>query len=188
MDPSYCQATSNTYLLHHVGPVSRLANVIHVLITINGETPVEYFVDMLHRYFDTFLALERSGNLTAEQFVAALVNQVLQRLYDQVARGALSEEKVEYILREVTQRLLHDLGAYCPVEPTAIPAETFDQPSSDQMPFTLQQIATILSLSPEELHQLLFQGYSIAEIAQKSDLSLEELVDALFAPLYGRAS
>ena len=122
--------------------------------------------------------------LTIEQFIRALYNVVGGRLENEVARGELSKEKAGHILAELKQRLFQDLAGVHPVAPKPITPEPLSEDTfagHADIPFNLEQIAHSMGLSPDELRRLLSQGHSLAEVADKLDISLEELVDPLIA-------
>ena len=122
--------------------------------------------------------------LTIEQFIRALYNVVGGRFENEVARGELSKEKAGHILAELKQRLFQDLAGVHPVAPKPITPEPLSEDTfagHSDIPFNLEQIAHSMGLSPDELRRLLSQGHSLAEVADKLDISLEELVDPLIA-------
>ena len=146
------------------------------------------FEEMMERMDETedIRELQAERGLTIEQFIAALYDVVRGRLEERVSRGELSEEEAGHILAELKHRLFQDLAGVGPVSPTPIPPEPFSEDifaRPTDIPFNLGQIAHVLGFSPDELRRLLSQGYSLAEVADKLDASLEDLVDPLIAPL-----
>ena len=146
------------------------------------------FEEMMERMDETedIRELQAERGLTIEQFIAALYDVVRGRLEERVSRGELSEEEAGHILAELKHRLFQDLAGVGPVSPTPIPPEPFSEDifaRPTDIPFNLGQIAHVLGFSPDELRRLLSQGYSLAEVADKLDTSLEDLVDPLIAPL-----
>ena len=129
--------------------------------------------------------LEERG-FTGQQFIAAILTLVEKRLRNAVVRAETTEDRVGHIVNALRERLLHDLGVERDVRPvrlTEVASDRLSTQSRPVTPFDIVRIAKILSIAPEELEGLLSDGYTVGEVVEQRNASLDSVIDALIEPL-----
>ena len=125
--------------------------------------------------------LEARG-LSAEDVVTKLLGIVRQRL------DVDSGERADRRLSDLKRRLLEDLGGRTQrVEPTRRAVDTAAPTAAlGFIPFDVQSVARVLGIAPQRLRELLRER-TVAEIAERTNVPLRSIVDALMAPLEKRS-
>ena len=122
-----------------------------------------------------------------DEYVAAVVRLVEERLQAAAARRQIAAGEIGEMVLRLKRRLLDELSgedrAHRPVTVRADEAEGRDTITVRAFPFNLGHIADILNLSVRDVSELLSQGHTMAEIAEKAGISLEEVATALVRPL-----
>ena len=131
--------------------------------------------------------LEDRG-VTAEDVVAKLLALVEQRLRERTDAGEPAGEGARKLLSNLERRLSEDLGGRAhKVEPTRRSVETAATKAVlGFIPFDLQTIARALGIAPQRLRELLRER-TVAELAERANVPLRAILDALAEPLEKRA-
>ncbi|MDA1215318.1 MAG: hypothetical protein O2812_00400 [Chloroflexi bacterium] len=134
--------------------------------------------------------LLRERGLSVEDLVAKLLGLVEQRLRADAASPDVSEEKVQSILASLKRRLTADLSGTNRgrVEAEARPAtaQVREVRASQLVPFDIEIVARVLGITPEELKKPLAEGLTVAAIAERLNVPLDQIVAALLTPLEER--
>ena len=139
-------------------------------------------IEELFAHFDgggTLQQLARRHELTVEELVGRMLRQARQRLDRLVEEGDISPEEARRILADLEEEFLQELDHPTP-SLVARPEPSID---FEHIPFDFEKVARALSVSPEELHQLLSQERTLEEIAREMGVSLDDLVNLLAAPM-----
>jgi len=138
-------------------------------------------VDEVHAALaGTIAELADSQDMTLEEVVDALIAPVIERIQQAVDDGRITQEQADERIEQMEENALEGLqtgswfsmggrgrrGGPGGVQP-AILAET-------------------LGMSTEELREALADGQTIAELAEAQGMSLQNIVDALMAPMVER--
>ena len=129
--------------------------------------------------------LEERG-FTRQRFIAAILTLVEKRLRNAAARAETAEDRVGDTIDKLRERLLHDLGVEQdtrPVRLTAVASDRTSTQSRPDTPFDIARIAKILGIPQEEFEGLLSEGYTIGEVVEQRNASLDNVIDALIEPL-----
>ena len=129
--------------------------------------------------------LEARG-LNAEDVVAKLLSLVEPRL--RTSAGERPDQRAGKQLSDLKRRLLEDLGGGTRrVEPARRSADVAAPTAAlGFIPFDVQTVARVLGIAPQRLRELLRER-TVAEIAERADVPLRAIVDALMASLEKRA-
>ena len=132
--------------------------------------------------------LLQDRGVTAEDVVAKLLGLVEQRLRERTDAGELRSERARTLLSTLERRLLEDLGGRAhKVEPTRRSVDTAATKALlGFIPFDLQIVARALGIAPPRLKELLRER-TVAELAERANVPLRAILDAMMEPLEGRA-
>ena len=112
--------------------------------------------------------VEETG-FSKETFQERVVTIVLERLQALVDEGRLTPEARELIAAELQSRAGKLIERIF----------TEDDEARPDLPFSLEDMAAILEMEPSRVYALLREGNSIQRIAERRNLSAEELVERL---------
>lgn len=108
--------------------------------------------------------------VTLEQLAERLVERVRAKLADLVAKGDISSETADLILARVRQEIAeHIRKVFAEAKP------------HDDLPLSMEEIASALGLKVEEVFAHLRSGATIAELLAKAGNTEQQLLDALVA-------
>ena len=122
--------------------------------------------------------LLKERGLSAEELVAKLLRLLEERLTNRAAASDVAAEKVQRVLAETKRRLLNDLGE----KPVVAERRIEKRESTTQgsvIPFDISRVAKALGIEPARLRNLLAEGLTVAEIADRSGVPLDQIVAAL---------
>ena len=125
--------------------------------------------------------LEERG-IDREDLVAKLLDVAENRLAELVSQGQVRREDVANLLAELKRRLVADLGLARATRLADTEPEREDRPVS-YLPFDIETVGEVLGLSTHDLREALASGHTIGEIAERSGVTLDRLIQALMAPL-----
>ena len=103
-----------------------------------------------------------------------------------MARAETAEDRVGDIIDKLRERLLHDLDVEQdtrPVRLTAVASDRLSTQTRPATPFDIARIAKILGIPQEELEGLLSDGFTVGEVVEQRNASLDHVIDALIEPL-----
>lgn len=128
----------------------------------------------------TFQQLARRHQMTADELAAKLLDIARERLSSRVERGEITSADVARMLASLREEFFQQADNNTPPvigAPEPVPTDLI------RAPFDLGAVAMALGLSPQRLHELLAQGTSIPELAEESNVSLEDLASLLVQPM-----
>ncbi len=130
---------------------------------------------------------ERLG-VSLDKLVEALVHPLEEQIREAIESGRIDEENAREKLQDTRQTFLRALRTFHLPEPNVVrPTVRPDQPPiirpAPGVPFNVSIVARILGTSGEELRTQMARGLTVAEIAKTRDISLDEVVKALLAPV-----
>ena len=133
----------------------------------------------------TLEQLARRGDMPVELVIRKMVLLAQQRLAHLVEDGQISKDEMQQRLGKLELAIREEQDRDPRKRPA--PSATPSTPSLEvDAPFNLTTVARTLGVSPEELRGLLVEGFSLAEIADKYDVSLDELARELLEPVQAR--
>ena len=147
-------------------------------------------VDELHRWLAQPGGIRNFLNergLDPEQVAGTIVDKVEGQLSVQARAGDISRAEMNRVLAQLKQRLLNDLGGRRTVRPTATDIRP-EASTVTYVPFNVEAVAHLLGRSPEELRKLLAEGVTVAVIAERSNVSLEHVINGLMTAVEREAN
>ena len=140
-------------------------------------------VDELQRWLGSdrgVRGLLEERDIDPEELATKLLALVEERLTARAEGGGTSHEKVVALLTEAKRRLLVDFG----VRQAVVQAEARVRKAAQRaevVPFDLAKIAEALSITVGRLRALLAEGLTIAQIADRAEVSVDHIREALTA-------
>jgi len=127
----------------------------------------------------TIAELAEAQGVPLEDVAEALLDPVIYRIEKAVKEGQLSEEDAEERIANMTGRLVEALESgkwqQVLVRIARLP-NWFPR-------WPLALLSEVLGMEADELHQALADGTSVAELAEQQGLAIDDVVDALIAPV-----
>ena len=131
---------------------------------------------------DGIQLLLKERGIDPEQLVAKLLSVAEGRLAELASRNELTAEQAARLLAELRRRLVADLRLTKTARPN-VSDESREARPTTFVPFNIGILARSLGLSAEELRRALSSGATVAEIAERVDVSLDHVLQALLQPL-----
>jgi AcrR family transcriptional regulator len=127
----------------------------------------------------TIADLAEGQGMTLADVVDALIDPMIERLEQAVEDGRLTQDEADEQIEQMEERLLEGLetGSWFSMGPGGFRGPGGAQP---------ELLADALGMTAEEVHEALADGQTIAELAEAQGVALEDLVDALMAPMIER--
>ena len=120
----------------------------------------------------------KERGVNPERLISKLLGVAKKRLTEQETDTNAGRVKVNRLVAELKRRLFAELHLKQAVKRLAPDARARVKAASFQ-PFDIEIVAHALGLSTQELRRFLSSGHSVAEIAEKQGISLDEVVRAL---------
>ena len=131
---------------------------------------------------DGIQLLLKERGIDPEQLVTKLLTVAEGRLAELASRNELTAEQAARLLAELKRRLVADLRLTKTARPNVSDERGEARPTAF-VPFNIGILARSLGLSAEELRRALSSGATVAEIAERVDVSLDHVLQALLQPL-----
>ncbi len=119
----------------------------------------------------------KERGVNPERLISKLLGVAKKRLTEQETDTNAGRVKVNRLVAELKRRLFAELHLKQAVKRLAPDARARVKAASFQ-PFDIEIVAHALGLSTQELRRFLSSGHSVAEIAEKQGISLDEVVRA----------
>ncbi len=156
------------------------------LQTVAGVLEIEVD-DLAAQLRDGATIAEIAGDQT-DEVIAALVSEQETRIDEAVADGKLTEERAEKVRAALAAQVEAMVNGDHPTGIGLFGMDRFHGRGGFggfgfKGGFSLDSIAEVLGLTPDELHEQLSAGSSIADIAESANVDIEDIVDTALASL-----
>jgi len=126
--------------------------------------------------------------VSLDQVVEALIEPIEQQIRELLKNNRADEKEAKQKLESARQSFLKALGTFYMLKQTKESATVRPvQPSAASLvsavPFNVRIVARTLGIDVSELRKQMAQGDTVAEIAKRMGVPLEEVVKALLAPV-----
>jgi hypothetical protein len=132
----------------------------------------------------TVAELAEAQGMTLEDLVDALVAPMVERIQQAVEDERLTQEEADEQIAQMEEHMLEALesGSWFGPGPEMGRGGSRGRPDGAQLGI----LAETLDMTVEELREALIDGQTVAELAEAQGVALEDLVDALIAPMIER--
>jgi hypothetical protein len=129
---------------------------------------------------ETVAELAESQDMSLQEIVDALIAPVIEHIQQAVEDGRLTQEQADEQIAQMEENTLQGLesGSWFSMGGNGFGG----RPGGPQ----LELLAEALGMTVEELREAIADGQTIAELAEAQDVTLEDIVDALAAPMIER--